>query len=143
MQPEFIFAQQFNDKVLPLIADTHLSIDVVIFDWRFDTKEEKSAIQAFNFAIIHAIGRGVKVRAIVNNASVAERLNQLGARAKVFNSHKLLHTKLLILDKKFVVVGSHNYTESALTSNYEVSVLVEMLNEQNLLATYFDNLWSY
>jgi phosphatidylserine/phosphatidylglycerophosphate/cardiolipin synthase-like enzyme len=40
-------------------------------------------------------------------------------------SFKLLHSKMIIIDGKKVIVGSHNLSNSALTSNREISALFE------------------
>lgn len=143
MEPTIIFGNQFNDIVLPLLADVDFNVDIVIFDWRFENKQVKSEISKFNTAIVSLAGRGIKVRAIVNNQTIADRLNGLGIRAKVWNKPNLLHTKLLILDKKNIVIGSHNYSESAFTSNAEISCFFSMFEDKNSIIDYFENLWSY
>lgn len=142
MQPTIIFGGQFNKKVLPLIASAKDSIDIVIFDWRFDSLEAKTEIAKFNSEIFRAHCRGVKVRAVVNSHQVCDRIKNLGMSAKVLTTKKLLHTKLLIIDKQHVIVGSHNYTESALSSNYEISVFFDMFETQNELIDYFNILWA-
>jgi len=38
---------------------------------------------------------------------------------------KYAHTKLLIIDAKTVVLGSHNWTNSAFGSNYEASIVIK------------------
>lgn len=37
---------------------------------------------------------------------------------------KYSHTKLLVIDNKIVVLGSHNWTASAFASNYEASIII-------------------
>lgn len=143
MKPTFIFGSDFNSIVLPLLSNAKEEILLVIFDWRFESLEAKTAIQLFNRAIIDASQRGVIVRAVVNHRGVAQRLLNLGIKAKVLESQRLLHTKMLLIDGKKVIVGSHNYSQSAFTSNYELSVFFDFFENVDELITYFNNLWSY
>lgn len=143
MRPTFIFGSQFNDIVLPLLKSAKEEILIVIFDWRFETLDTKSAIQLFNREIINASQRGVKIRAIVNHRGVCSRLRSMGIDAKCLESGKLLHTKMLLIDRSRVIVGSHNYTSSAFTSNYELSIFFDLFDGTDELVQYFNSLWSY
>ena len=47
----------------------------------------------------------------------------------------------MIIDNEIAILGSHNYTMSAFTINYEVSVIIQDKEVVNRLKTYFENLW--
>lgn len=150
MQNEFkykgvtpIFGQEFCDIVIPLLEDAEREINIIIFSWRMPFITRKKAIRSFNDALVRAVGRGVKVRALVSIESVAAELGRFGIDAKVLPTSRLLHTKLLILDARRIILGSHNYSENAFTYNYEVSVFFEEWEENNRFMKYFENLWSY
>jgi len=141
MEQKLIFGSQFNKVVLPLLAQANDNIKIVIFDWRFESFDVKTEIGIFNNAIISAKNRGVNVRCVVNSKTIAQRLNNLSINARVIESERLMHTKLLIIDDKKVVVGSHNYSQSAFSSNYELSVFFDAFFCEKELSDYFEIMW--
>lgn len=127
--------------VKPLLDEANNSIDICVFDWRWYPSDPAGECQRFNLAILDAVRRGVTVRAIVNNQNVADILKQAGANTKKFRSAHLLHTKLMIIDDKIAITGSHNYTQSAFSANYEVSVIIEDEQVCNQLKIFFNNIF--
>lgn len=141
MQPVSIIANQFPRVVIPLVESALQSINIIVFDWRWYPTINGSEVSKFNQAICEAAKRGVEVKCLVNNIAVRDRLLAAGCQAKVLHSRKLLHTKMLLVDGDRLVIGSHNYTQSAFGSNEEASVLVKMSERDNDFLKYFNNLW--
>jgi len=138
---ETIIGKQFPQKVIPLIDAAKRSIDIVVFDWRWYPQDPGASVQLFNQALVRAVRRGVKIRAIANNDEIINTLKSVGIEAKKLLSKKLVHVKLMILDNQKVVVGSHNYTQSAFQMNFELSVLLdEPLNISDFFS-FFNNLF--
>jgi len=136
-----IISQDFVKVVVPLVNSAVNSIDIIVYDWRFYNRIQDNPVSHFNDSINEAVTRGVKVRCIVQNPSVVGRLKDMGCEARRLNTKRILHTKLLIIDKNRVVLGSHNYTQSGFASNYEASIFVILASKKNALVQYFDNLW--
>lgn len=141
MKVEPIIAGDFPKKVIPLIESARNNIDVCVFDWRWYPNDPGATCQLFNQAVVRAVRRGVKVRAIVNNSQVATALQSVGVDVKKFTSAHLLHCKLMIFDDDIVVTGSHNYTQSAFTDNYELSVILSDGIESFPYCDFFDRLF--
>lgn len=93
---------------------------------------------AIEHALITAAQRGVSVSVLLERAEEEEdaQLNQahrlLASRlqkkgiAVVFDTLKQrTHTKLIVIDRRYVFLGSHNLTHSALKYNNEASVLID------------------
>lgn len=139
--PTAIIAQQYPRIVVPLIEDAKESMRAVVFDWRVYPTQPGHPVSLFNQAIARAAKRGVDVRVLVANDGVAEMLKAHGLNVRRLHSKKLLHTKMMILDDTKIVLGSHNYTQSAFTMNEEASVLFDMPNRDNDFVKYFDALW--
>lgn len=139
--PLTIISKDFPKMVIPLIDSAKKSIDIVVFDWRFYKNDPANPVSQFNIAISRAVTRGLNVRCLVQNDGVVSCLKNIGCYAKKIESNRILHTKLIILDKKRVIIGSHNYTQHAFTSNHEASVCVNFENENNGLVEYFNNLF--
>ena len=140
-EPLPIISKDFPQVVIPLIDSALQSIDIIVYDWRFYRHDPANAVSLFNTAIARACRRGVNVRCLVQNDGVVDRLKELGCNAKKLNTKKVLHTKLLIIDKRRIVLGSHNYTQNAFTSNHEASIFVVLAEKVNGLTQYFDNLF--
>jgi phosphatidylserine/phosphatidylglycerophosphate/cardiolipin synthase-like enzyme len=138
---EVLIGSQYPEKVGPLIDKAVASIDVLMFDWRWYKNDFSNPVQIFNQCFVRAVRRGVKVRAIINYQQNVELLKTLGIDAKLFTGSDLLHAKLLIIDKKYVVIGSHNFTANAFESNIETSLFVSDQKTAEQYQQYFNNLW--
>jgi phosphatidylserine/phosphatidylglycerophosphate/cardiolipin synthase-like enzyme len=140
-EPLPIISKDFPKVVIPLIDSAKFSLDIVVFDWRFYKNDPSNPVSEFNISIARAVRRGVNVRCLVQSDSVVDNLKNIGCWAKKLQSKRILHTKLLIIDKKRIIIGSHNYTQHAFTSNHEASIYVELKEENNQLVEYFNNLF--
>ena len=140
-EPVPIISSDFPKVVIPLIDSALFSIDTVVFDWRFYKNEPANSVSLFNSSIARAVARGVNVRCLVQNQNVMQNLKNIGCDARQLQSKRILHTKLLLIDKKKCIIGSHNYTQHAFTSNHEASIFVNLASEKNVLVDYFNNLF--
>jgi phosphatidylserine/phosphatidylglycerophosphate/cardiolipin synthase-like enzyme len=87
-------------------------------------------------SLVAAVRRGVRVEVILernqdgddlsrNNAETAERLRQGGIRVCLDAPDRQTHTKLVVIDRRYILIGSHNLTQSALKYNHEASVWID------------------
>jgi phosphatidylserine/phosphatidylglycerophosphate/cardiolipin synthase-like enzyme len=99
--------------------------------------------------LIAAAGRGVRVEVVLernqeadplsrSNAETAARLRKGGIRVCLEAPDRITHTKLVVIDRRYVLIGSHNLTQSALGYNHEASVWIdsERLAEEALRYLY-------
>jgi phosphatidylserine/phosphatidylglycerophosphate/cardiolipin synthase-like enzyme len=138
---EVISGKQYPQKVIPYIEKAKQSIDIVVFDWRWYAQDPGATCQLFNQAIIKALRRNVKIRAIANNEQIIAILRAEGSEAKRLKTKRLVHCKLMIIDNKIVITGSHNYTQSAFQMNLELSVILEINKEAETFSQFFNSLW--
>lgn len=136
-----IIGNEFADKVIPLIKNSKVSIDIIVYDWRWYPNQIGSAIQRFNNEIVAGRKRGKRIRVITNSDRLVSTLKTQNFEARGKVSSKTLHTKLMIIDGKMVILGSHNYTMNAFTINHEVSIITEDKDVVARLKLYFENLW--
>ena len=68
--------------------------------------------------------RGVEPDAVAQAAWVA-RLTTAGVRVVPIRSTRMVHDKLLIVDERYVLEGSTNWTVTALKTNWESNTLVD------------------
>ncbi len=137
-----IIGADYPKKVIPLIQNAHRNIDIVIYDWRWYPDQIAHPVQQFNAAIVRAVQRGVHVRAVVNSALNLEQLNAVGIKARRLKDKRTLHTKMILIDRCMLVIGSHNFTRNAFGANIETSIAVEVPEEVTRFSEFFDNLYS-
>jgi phosphatidylserine/phosphatidylglycerophosphate/cardiolipin synthase-like enzyme len=141
METLAILGAEYPAAVIPMIADARETLDIIIYEWRLVPQIKTHIVSIFTQAICDAVARGVAVRAIVAHDGLRDELRRLKIPARASYSGKLLHAKVILLDKKIAVIGSHNFTQSAFTQNVEVSVALQDPALCSRLSTYFDNMW--
>jgi phosphatidylserine/phosphatidylglycerophosphate/cardiolipin synthase-like enzyme len=136
-----IIGKEYPNVVIPLINSAEATIEIIVYDWRWYSEDVSCVTQLFNHSIVQAVRRGVKVRAICNSQKVCKILKENGLDVKSLLTEHLVHAKMIIIDDKVVVLGSHNYTQAAFTLNYEISVLAYDPECALSLKQYFNNLF--
>lgn len=97
-------------------------------------------------AVKKALSRGVKVKLIIPRISdigildifrnrYLGRLNKKGV--EIFYFPKILHSKLLIVDRDFFLLGSSNLDYRSFRHQYEINILVKNKEIVNSLRSYF------
>ncbi|EKE18787.1 MAG: phospholipase D/transphosphatidylase [uncultured bacterium] len=137
---QVIIGREFPQVLTPLIEQAQHSIEILVFDWRWYKNEPNSNIQKFNSAILEASARGVKVRALVNNNIMPTILQLEKLSVKRVGTKKMMHVKMIIIDKKLISIGSHNFSKNAFEFNHEVSTLSDDENIILRCTKYFNNL---
>lgn len=137
-----ISGRDYPKQVIPLIERAKNTIDVVVFDWRWYPQDPGAVCQLFNQAVIRALRRGIKIRAIANNDQIINILKNEGCEAVKLRTTKRVHCKLMIIDRTIIITGSHNYTQSAFQMNLELSIIIDECAPRESFNLFFDNLWS-
>lgn len=135
-----VIGREYPKIVTPLIENAQRSVDILVYDWRWYENDLQASIQKFNRALVQATARGVDVRALVNN-NIMPQITQL-SKLKVtrVGTKNLMHVKLVIVDKKIAILGSHNLTKRAFEINHEVSLIIDDSAVITRLLNYFQNL---
>ncbi len=116
-----VFSPEDGNEIIEFIdgAEESLDIEVYLFT-SYDVHD----------AVVRAHDRGVKIRILLeaepmNNANdeMYIRLAGEGISVKYYGG-KRMHSKFIIRDGKEVLVGSHNFSYSALNKNREASVII-------------------
>jgi phosphatidylserine/phosphatidylglycerophosphate/cardiolipin synthase-like enzyme len=142
VQTAIIVGKNFPKIVIPLLNNAKKNIDILVYDWRWYADQIGAEIQKFNTAIIYAARRGVSVRAITKTVDTIKVLKDNGVNAKIWAGGNLMHSKVLLIDNRFLIIGSHNYTMNAFTLNLEASMLIEEENGFPDILNYFKIVWS-
>ncbi len=86
--------------------------------------------------LVLAAQRGVNVKVLLENSGGRDQnidaenrktkqlLNAKGVEVYLDSVHVTMHTKLVVIDQRLVLLGSHNLTQSALKYNNETSIMI-------------------
>lgn len=64
-----------------------------------------------------------------------------GCKVRLRHLYKLYHPKVIVIDDKIVVIGSHNYSYTAFAANREISMIVNSTELADRLEVVFDKDW--
>jgi phosphatidylserine/phosphatidylglycerophosphate/cardiolipin synthase-like enzyme len=119
-----------------LIATAHERISLTMFVIRLDDSD--GPVRSLLQALADAAGRGVAVNVLLDrgtdrttgqpddkHADAAAWLRGHGVQVRLDELDRTTHAKVLVVDGRYCVIGSHNWTRSALTGNREASVLID------------------
>lgn len=145
---------QYSSIVFNELSKAESEIDIAIYEMRF--YETNNSVRRIEDLLISKSRQGVKVNVIFeqgewqgriteltkDNKESADYLESGGVNVKFDSLKTTTHDKLVIIDDKTVVLGSHNWGYSALERNNEASVLIESPDIAEYYKDYFDNLWN-
>ena len=125
-----------SKHILPLIKSSKKYVYIPVFVLTHKGLTE---------ALIEAEARGVDVKIIVDATSAASRyssvkgLRQAGLKVKAENRPGKMHMKSIIIDDRYVILGSMNFTKSGESYNDENVLIIE----NSLLAKAFKEKFLY
>lgn len=130
--------ENYQEDILKLIDSAKKEIKVMIFTFT-DSKIAQALLESYK--------RGVKVQVITEAFQAGSRWSVYGDYQNEFpfildKNGKTFHHKLILIDGKYILTGSYNFTKSALEYNDENAVIIN--NNPVLYNAYekeFDFLW--
>lgn len=137
LKNEILIGKEYPKELITRINSATKNIYVFMYDWRWYKNDFACDMSQINQALVRAVRRGVKVNAILNSNEVIETLKSLGINAVKWNENKLMHAKAVIIDEWVSVIGSHNFSESAMGLNLEISQISEDEYTAKKIITYF------
>ena len=148
-----IIGNQYPLVVVPEINSANQKIDIIMYEWKWYSHEKAGGVEKFNLAVQGAARRGVKVRVLLNIESMGHAITRINKRTETYlrlagvevkfgQIGTATHAKILIIDDRKMIIGSHNISKGSFSRNQECSILIEggeAIREYN---DYFKLLWS-
>ena len=131
-----------NQEYLSILQDKIRGAreEIIVSMYLFRTSEnERNLSTKLRTDLISAASRGVKVSVLLekekrerkgsslneDNRQTAAILSRGGVKVYFDKPDATTHTKMVIIDNRYVFIGSHNFSDSALGRNNEASVMVD------------------
>ena len=145
--------REYFPAVHSLLKNAKSSIYLIMHSIRYYDEHPGSSANLFCKDLIAAAKRGVDVKAIIEqsdlemfadnsqrNRDVGYRLARGGVTVYLDPLETTTHCKLLVVDQKYTVIGSTNWSYYALDKNYESSVLIDSEKTANYFVKYFEKI---
>jgi phosphatidylserine/phosphatidylglycerophosphate/cardiolipin synthase-like enzyme len=128
--------QEYADALLSRIAKARTSIVCSFYLFKI-TESRRNQPRHIAAELIEARKRGVAVTVILergknsqdrlyaDNRKTAEILSRGGASVHFAAPGVTTHNKIVVIDNRYIFLGSHNLTQGALRYNNELSVLID------------------
>jgi phosphatidylserine/phosphatidylglycerophosphate/cardiolipin synthase-like enzyme len=129
-----------NEDYFPVLLQTidKAQNEIFISIFSFKANEHKNSYPDRILShLAQAVKRGVKVYVLlettanksdelnIQNRQTGKLLEEKGIHVFFDSPRKTTHTKLVVIDQRLLLLGSHNFTQSALKYNNEISVLMD------------------
>ncbi len=141
--------KEYMSNLLYLLDHADSYVHVIMFVVKYDAREENDPVNQVLHRLVDLADRGVDVRIIVDDATLRSYsdtirfLKDHGINVKLDESSgRTTHTKMVIIDGEILLVGSHNWTESALSRNHEATILVRDSTIIGEAEEYFEAIYS-
>jgi len=128
-----------NSKIIPLINKSKTTIYMPVF-----LVTNKDLTQA----LIEAQNRGVKIKIILDAGnsnsvySMHKKLRENGIDVKIENYAGKMHSKTLIIDNTYIVIGSMNFSKSGNSKNDENVIIIKNSKIAEFYTKYFHEIWN-
>lgn len=135
-----------------LLSCADVEILMTFYQMRIEVPNKNTLINKLVEIIYSRILKGVKVKILLNNKfyipslrgiarASYKQLLKIGAEVRLYPINKMLHSKLIVVDKKITYIGSQNFTNTGISSNSETGLIVNSREIANFFIEYFDTIW--
>lgn len=148
----FLPDEKWRKKVFSLIQESKQEILIATFKFEICHKPRCRPLMALVSELISAKKRNVSVNILLNigseyrstspgNLYASKWLSQFGIKTKHLVRGRTCHLKFLLIDRRFLIIGSHNWAVRSLISNAEASLFVHDKKLIIQAQDYFLHLW--
>lgn len=128
--------QDFLPQATSLISTATRHIDIATFKAEITLKPRGYRLRLFFWELFRKQREGVQVNFLINwntkqrvvpltNRYVIQQLKRQGVNIRILPDDRCCHAKILIVDRRIAIVGSHNLSVRSCHNNFEVSYLIQ------------------
>lgn len=152
--PTLIRNNTYNNRILKLIDSATSHINIMMFLFLMKKNDTSYPTNPIIDSILEAHKRGVSIKIILDKDAEGELYNSriinkpafeffqmAGIQVKYDSEKKLLHSKLITIDHKLTIIGSHNWTAGSFFHYDDTSVNIVSPEFTLCINNEFDDLW--
>ncbi|MFO7760882.1 MAG: phospholipase D-like domain-containing protein [Desulfobia sp.] len=129
---------KYYEALIDFIREAEKSIDMAMYLFKI-TDSPRNLARMLMEELIRARKRGVMINLVLEQSDYNDKLNLENRKvARKLKANRInvqfdgpdttSHTKVVVIDRCFTFLGSHNFTHSALSHNHEMSILIDNRN---------------
>lgn len=141
----------YTQKAEEILKKAQIHIYMVMFEMRYYPRFPQTGTNKLIRILCQKAKKGVDVQVILDrsawarentrkNLEVAEILARNNVKVFLDKPRITTHCKLIIVDKKYCIVGSTNWSYSAFEKNHEASVLISDPSIADYFIKYFEKI---
>ncbi|MBN2042342.1 MAG: hypothetical protein JW754_00885 [Candidatus Aenigmarchaeota archaeon] len=138
--------QNYFPYVHKILSEANDSVHMIIFDVKYYPDFPDSLENVLLDDLIRLAKNGIKVKVITDQylteKPVLTYLRENGIEIKYDTQDRTTHSKLIIIDRKYVFVGSTNWGFYSIEKNHEANVLVYSKKLAEQFLNYFNGIWN-
>ena len=153
--PKLLLNKNYTYTLLKYLKNAKKEVYINAYMWCCEPKKYRSFPCKILNKVLDLVEKGVKVVVIlekdIRSDSICNYVTSEIFKANLLTKYKNLqvyfdsplvrsHEKVILIDRKYVFIGSHNLTQSALKYNNEVSVLINSPEIYQKLKKYLENI---
>lgn len=138
---DILFGKDYYETLRKHITHAEESIVVAMY---FIIMEDESPVNTLVDELIVAKSRGVKVEVLLEDAKLGEslpaynKLKESGIEVRTDLPGKRLHIKGVVIDERYVFLGSANWTRAAIEDNYEGTAFIDSESDAKALLDFIE-----
>jgi HKD family nuclease len=143
---EVLFGETYQQTLHKHLSQANSSITMAMYFICCNFEDDDNPINQLLDDLVKAQKRGVDVKVVLEgselnvNRQAYELLKENGVNVYFDTPAKLLHIKAIVIDNRYIFIGSANWSRSAIERNYEATYLGESLKEANELTDYINSI---
>lgn len=142
--------QDFLPQATAIIESAKAQIDIATFKAEITSKPRGRRLWLFFSTLFERRDRGVQINFLINwntkqrvvpltNRYVIQELKHQKINVRILPDDRCCHAKILIVDRRVAIIGSHNLSVRSCHNNFEVSILSQNPASVARLCAAFDH----
>jgi HKD family nuclease len=143
---EVLFGQDYQQSLHKHLSQADSSITMAMYFICSNFEDDNNPINQLLDDLVKAQKRGVDVKVVLEGSKLAlsrqayQFLKENGVDVYFDTAAHVLHIKSIVIDNRYVFIGSANWSRSAIERNYEATYFTESLKEANELTNYINSI---
>ncbi len=140
-----VIDRDYFPYVHKILSEANDSVHMIMFDVKYYPDYPDSLENILINDLIKLVKNGTKVKIITDQflteKPVLTYLRKNGIEIKYDTEDQTTHPKLIIIDRKYVFIGSTNWGYYSIEKNHEANVLIYSRKLAEQFENYFEGVW--